>query len=311
MTVLWIAIFIVLACLNVIQFMVKKKRDRNLTYTADQLGTMFNQGSAGRILLHTDDQALKNLLVNINLFVENRKQISAQFAKTEQSMKRMLTNMSHDLKTPLTVILGYIETIQSDSNMPQEERERLLEKLRQKTNELIQMINSFFDLAKLESEDKDIPITKIHINDICKRNILHYYDTAQSKGFQADIDIPDTPVYVQANEEALNRILQNLLSNAIQYGAAGKFIGMTLSYDETTVSITVWDRGKGISETDQQRVFERLYTLEESRNKAFQGSGLGLTITKRLTEKMGGSISVQSKPYDRTAFTITLKRMTY
>ncbi len=311
MTVLWIAIFIVLACLNVIQFMVKKKRDRNLTYTADQLGTMFNQGSAGRILLHTDDQALKNLLVNINLFVENRKQISAQFAKNEQSMKRMLTNMSHDLKTPLTVILGYIETIQSDSNMPQEERERLLEKLRQKTNELIQMINSFFDLAKLESEDKDIPITKIHINDICKRNILHYYDTAQSKGFQADIDIPDTPVYVQANEEALNRILQNLLSNAIQYGAAGKFIGMTLSYDETTVSITVWDRGKGISETDQQRVFERLYTLEESRNKAFQGSGLGLTITKRLTEKMGGSISVQSKPYDRTAFTITLKRMTY
>ncbi|MGF7535878.1 HAMP domain-containing histidine kinase [Bacillus mexicanus] len=311
MTVLWVAIFIVLACLNVIQFMVKKKRDRNLTYTADQLGTMFNQGSAGRILLHTDDQALKNLLVNINLFVENRKQISAQFAKTEQSMKRMLTNMSHDLKTPLTVILGYIETIQSDSNMPQKERERLLEKLRQKTNELIQMINSFFDLAKLESEDKDIPITKIHINDICKRNILHYYDTAQSKGFQADIDIPDTPVYVQANEEALNRILQNLLSNAIQYGAAGKFIGMTLSYDETTVSITVWDRGKGISETDQQRVFERLYTLEESRNKAFQGSGLGLTITKRLTEKMGGSISVQSKPYDRTAFTITLKRMTY
>lgn len=118
-------------------------------------------------------------------------------------------------------------------------------------------------------------------------------------------------MYAHANEEALDRILQNLLSNAIQYGAAGKFIGMELFYDETSVAITVWDRGKGISETGQQRVFERLYTLEESRNKAFQGSGLGLTITKRLTEKMGGSISVQSKPYERTSFTITLKRMTY
>ncbi|MGG0777179.1 HAMP domain-containing histidine kinase [Bacillus rugosus] len=311
MTVLWMAVVIVLVCLNVIQFMMKKKRDGNLAYTAEQLGSMLSRDSAGQILLHTDDQSLKDLLVNINLFVENRQQLSAQFAKTEQSMKRMLTNMSHDLKTPLTVILGYIEAIQSDPDMPDEERERLLGKLRQKTNELIQMINSFFDLAKLESEDKDIPITKVHINDICKRNILHYYDAVQSKGFEAAINIPDTPVYARANEEALDRILQNLLSNAIQYGAAGKFIGMTLSYDETSVAITVWDRGKGISETDQQRVFERLYTLEESRNKAFQGSGLGLTITKRLTEKMGGAISVQSKPYERTAFTITLKRMTY
>lgn len=311
MTVLWVAAVIALACLNVVQFIMKKKRDENLAYTADQLSYMLSRDSAGQILLPTDDHALKDLLVNINLIVENRQQISAQFAKTEQSMKRMLTNMSHDLKTPLTVILGYIEAIQSDPNMPDEERERLLEKLRQKTNELIQMINSFFDLAKLESEDKEIPITKVHMNDICKRNILHYYDAVQSKGFQAAIDIPDTPVYAQANEEALDRILQNLLSNAIQYGAAGKLIGLTLSYDERNIAITVWDRGKGISETDQQRVFERLYTLEESRNKAFQGSGLGLTITKRLTEKMGGTISVQSKPYERTAFTITLKRMTY
>lgn len=139
----------------------------------------------------------------------------------------------------------------------------------------------------MESEDKQIPITKIHINEVCKRNILHYYDAVQAKGFNAEIDIPDTPVYAHANEEALDRILQNLLSNAIQYGAVGKFIGLSLSYDETSIAISVWDRGKGISETDQQRVFERLYTLEESRNKAFQGSGLGLTITKRLVEKMG------------------------
>lgn len=121
----------------------EKKRDGNLAYTADQLSYMLSRDSAGQILLPTDDHALKDLLVNINLFVENRQQISAQFAKTEQSMKRMLTNMSHDLKTPLTVILGYIEAIQSDPNMPEEERERLLGKLRQKTNELIQMINSF------------------------------------------------------------------------------------------------------------------------------------------------------------------------
>ncbi|MGR6856447.1 ATP-binding protein [Bacillus halotolerans] len=311
MAVLTIAAIIALACLNVIQYMMKKNRDRNLTYTAEKLNAMLDNESADQVLLHTDDRALRDLLVNINLLAEDHQHINARFAKTEQSMRRMLTNMSHDLKTPLTVILGYIEAIQSDRDMPDSERERLLEKLHQKTNELIQMIHSFFDLAKLESEDKQIPITKIHINEVCKRNILHYYDAVQAKGFNAEIDIPDTPVYAHANEEALDRILQNLLSNAIQYGAVGKFIGLSLSYDETSIAISVWDRGKGISETDQQRVFERLYTLEESRNKAFQGSGLGLTITKRLVEKMGGSISLQSKPYERTAFTITLKRMTY
>lgn len=226
-------------------------------------------------------------------------------------MKRMLTNMSHDLKTPLTVVLGYIEAIQNDSDMAEEERERLLEKLYQKTGEIIQLMNSFFDLAKLESEDKQILLTKIHINEICRKNILQHYDAVQAKGFKAVIDIPDTPVYAHGNEEALDRVLQNLLSNAIQYGADGKLIGLSLTYDDTQIVITVWDRGKGIGEYDQQRVFERLYTLEESRNKAFQGSGLGLTITKRLIEKMGGGISLQSKPYERTAFSITLKRMTY
>jgi signal transduction histidine kinase len=311
MTVLTISAVTALACLNVIQYMMKKNRDRNLTYTAEKLGAMLDNESADQVLLHTDDRALRDLLVNINLLAEDHQHINARFAKTEHSMRRMLTNMSHDLKTPLTVILGYIEAIQSDRDMPDKERERLLEKLHQKTNELIQMIHSFFDLAKLESEDKQIPITKIHINEVCKRNILHYYDAVQAKGFNTEIDIPDTPVYAHANEEALDRILQNVLSNAIQYGADGKVIGLSLSYDETSIAISVWDRGKGISETDQQRVFERLYTLEESRNKAFQGSGLGLTITKRLVEKMGGSISLHSNPYERTAFTITLKRTTY
>ncbi|MBS4162114.1 HAMP domain-containing histidine kinase, partial [Klebsiella pneumoniae] len=155
----------------------------------------------------------------INLFVEEHQHITARFAKTEQSMKRMLTNMSHDLKTPLTVVLGYIEAIQNDSDMAEEERERLLEKLYQKTGEIIQLMNSFFDLAKLESEDKQILLTKIHINEICRKNILQHYDAVQSKGFKAVIDIPDTPVYALGNEEALGRILQNLLSNAIQYGA--------------------------------------------------------------------------------------------
>ncbi|MCY8486208.1 HAMP domain-containing histidine kinase [Bacillus atrophaeus] len=311
MTALLIGAVIILAVVNMAQYQMKRSRDRSLEYITKKLYSLTEQHSAGQILLLTDDRKLQALLVQINQLLDDNQKITARFTRTEHSMKRMLTNMSHDLKTPLTVVLGYIEAIQNDSDLADAERKALLEKLHQKTYEIIRLMNSFFDLAKLESGDKEIPITKIHINELCKKNILSYYDVVQAKGYEAAIDIPDIPVYAKGNEEALDRVFQNLLSNAIQYGGDGKVIGLSLSSDEQHVYISVWDRGKGIGEREQERVFERLYTLEESRNKSFQGSGLGLTITKRLVEQMGGAIALQSKPYERTAFTITLKRMTY
>ncbi|MCY9206071.1 HAMP domain-containing histidine kinase [Bacillus atrophaeus] len=311
MTALLIGAVIILAVVNMAQYQMKRSRDRSLEYIKKKLYSLTEQHSAGQILLLTDDRKLQALLVQINQLLDDNQKITARFTRTEHSMKRMLTNMSHDLKTPLTVVLGYIEAIQNDSDLADAERKALLEKLHQKTYEIIRLMNSFFDLAKLESGDKEIPITKIHINELCKKNILSYYDVVQAKGYEAAIDIPDIPVYAKGNEEALDRVFQNLLSNAIQYGGDGKVIGLSLSSDEQHVYISVWDRGKGIGEREQERVFERLYTLEESRNKSFQGSGLGLTITKRLVEQMGGAIALQSKPYERTAFTITLKRMTY
>ncbi|MGY3838470.1 ATP-binding protein [Bacillus atrophaeus] len=311
MTALLIGAVIILAVVNMAQYQMKRSRDRSLEYITKKLNSLTEQHPAGQILLLTDDRKLQALLVKINQLLDDNQKITARFTRTEHSMKRMLTNMSHDLKTPLTVVLGYIEAIQNDSDLADAERKALLEKLHQKTYEIIRLMNSFFDLAKLESGDKEIPITKIHINELCKKNILSFYDVVQAKGYEAAINIPDIPVYAKGNEEALDRVFQNLLSNAIQYGGDGKVIGLSLSSDEQYVYISVWDRGKGIGEREQERVFERLYTLEESRNKSFQGSGLGLTITKRLVEQMGGAIALQSKPYERTAFTITLKRMTY
>ncbi|WP_435002610.1 HAMP domain-containing histidine kinase [Bacillus atrophaeus] len=311
MTALLIGAVIILAVVNMAQYQMKRSRDRSLEYITKKLYSLTEQHFAGQILLLTDDRKLQALLVQINQLLDDNQKITARFTRTEHSIKRMLTNMSHDLKTPLTVVLGYIEAIQNDSDLADAERKALLEKLHQKTYEIIRLMNSFFDLAKLESGDKEIPITKIHINELCKKNILSFYDVVQAKGYEAAIDIPDIPVYAKGNEEALDRVFQNLLSNAIQYGGDGKVIGLSLSSDEQHVYISVWDRGKGIGEREQERVFERLYTLEESRNKSFQGSGLGLTITKRLVEQMGGAIALQSKPYERTAFTITLKRMTY
>jgi signal transduction histidine kinase len=226
-------------------------------------------------------------------------------------MRRMLSNISHDLRTPLTVISGYVEMLLHRTDIAPEERAALLGKVSAKVQEVTGMINTFFDLAKLESGDRELPLSRVYLNEVCRRNILSFYDVLTDNGFEVQIDIPDEPIHVYANEEALDRILNNLISNAIRYGGEGRMLGLSVRADGEAVLIEVTDRGKGIQEHHQDHIFERLYTLEDSRNRKYQGSGLGLTITKRLVELMHGSISVTSKPYEKTTFTVWLKRMTF
>ncbi|KAI7251530.1 hypothetical protein KC345_g11573 [Hortaea werneckii] len=223
----------------------------------------------------------------------------------------MLANISHDLKTPLTVVLGYVETLLHEGDMPAEEQERFLRTIHAKAGEVITLMNRFFDLAKLESGDREIPLSRVELGEVCRRNILAFYDLLSAKGADVQIEIPDEPLYIMGNDEALDRVLSNLLSNAISYGDAGGVLGLKLYSDGSQVCIEVWDRGKGIAEGHEDKVFERLYTLEDSRNRDYQGSGLGLTITKRLTEQMNGRITLTSRPYVRTAFTLSFPRQTF
>jgi signal transduction histidine kinase len=282
-----------------------------LKYVHEKLGDIIDNNTNEKLMVFTDDKELIPILIAINKLLNHNQKILAEYSKNEIAMRKMLSNISHDLKTPLTVVLGYIETIKLDNDISSEEREALLSKVENKSKEVLELINKFFDLAKLESGDKDIPLTRININEICRKNILAFYDILNNKGFQVVIDIPEENIYCMGNEEALDRIVNNLMSNAINYGNEGNFLGLSLKSDEDNVYVEIWDKGKGINEIDKDRVFERMYTLEDSRNKLYQGSGLGLTITKRLVEKLGGEIFLESKPYEKTAFTVKLKRINY
>lgn len=282
-----------------------------MDYVSNKLSEIMKQSSLQQLLLITDDRELQALLVTLNELLDHNQKITAEFRKTEKSMKKMLANISHDMKTPLTVVLGYIEMIQNKPSISEEERLRLLSLIHNKTYEIISLMNTFFDLARLESGDKDIPLARVPINECIKKSILSFYELVEAKGFQAQIELPDQPLYAFANEEALERVFNNLMSNAIRYGSDGDHIGVSLTYDEPSIFIEIWDNGKGINARDQELVFERMITLEESRNKAFQGSGLGLTITKRLVEAMGGDITLKSVPFQKTVFTVRLKRINY
>ena len=311
MEIILVIIIILLISLIVYQFKKKREHRAQLTYISEKLHDIIDNRTSEQLLVMTDDQELKAILRAVNDLISHNRQIIANYNKTEESMRKMLSNISHDLKTPLTVILGYAEMLAMEEKINDEERKELNEKVHVKTNEVLELVNEFFDLAKLEAGDQDIPLTRVNINEICRKNILSFYDVLTAKGFEVEIDIPETNVYVLGNEEVLGRILNNLISNGITYGGEGKVIGITLKCDNESVTVEIWDRGKGISEYHLDKVFERMYTLEDSRNKFYQGSGLGLTITKRLVEKLGGNIYLSSKPYEKTVFSFTLKRIMY
>ncbi len=304
-------IILILLCIIYLQYRFQKVRSTNIKYIHEKLDSIITKGTSEKIMVVTDDKELKALLVEINNLLDCNQKVLADYTKSEILIKKMLSNISHDLKTPLTVVLGYIETIKLDNGISSEEREVLLSKVQNKAMEVIELINNFFDLAKLESRDKDIPLTRVNMNEICKKNILAFYDILTTKGFEVSIDIPENNIYAMGNEEALDRIMDNLISNAIKYGNDGNILGLSLRYDEDYVYVDIWDKGKGVDEIHRDHVFERMYTLEDSRNKLYQGSGLGLTITKRLVEKLGGEITLHSKPYEKTIFSFKLKRITY
>lgn len=304
-----VALILILTVVIVLQFHRERVRSKQLKTIYNKLNERILALSHEKLLLFTDDHELQKLVVEINQLLELQHQSEIQYTKKEMSIKKMLANISHDLKTPLTVVLGYIETLNYDQNMEPKERQLLLQKVHQKTLETLELMQRFFQLARLESGDVEFPLGRIHINEICRKNILHFYDLLTTRGLEVQIDIPDQPIYALANDEALERILNNLLANAITYGADGRVIGLCVRDDEHSVYIDVWDRGVGIAEWHKDRVFERLFTLDDSRKHSFANSGLGLTITKRLVEALGGSIRLDSKAYEKTTFTVQLQRL--
>ena len=271
-----------------------------------KLEEILETGSDEKVMVFTDNPVLMELGGQINRLLIDRQKIRADFKREEISSKKMLANISHDIKTPLTVILGYLEIMRLNHA-----DHEMLKKVETKANQVMNLINQFFTLAKLESGDTNINLGKVNINEICRENVLEFYDILLQKDFDVDLFIPETAIFVQGEKEALQRILYNLLSNVIRYGSDGKYLGVFLRQDKGNVYIDVVDKGKGIEQEFASNVFDRLYTMEDSRNREIQGNGLGLTIAKNLAKQLEGDIFLDSIPNVKTTFTVSLKKITY
>ncbi len=281
------------------RFAFTKGIHAELKKISETLSAILETDSEEKVMVFTDDQMVQSLCAQINRLLEDRQKIRVDYRKQELSSKKMLSNISHDIKTPLTVILGYLEILRL-----KDPENAALQKTEVKAKQVMELIDQFFTLAKLEAGDRNLEITKVNITEICRENVLEFYEILQQREFTVELMIPEKSIYVQGEKKSVERILNNLISNVLRYGSDGNYIGVFLREDMEDVSIDVADRGKGI----EKEFAERLYTMEDSRNRKIQGNGLGLTIARNLARQMGGDILLESEPGRRTVFTVVLKK---
>jgi len=219
-------------------------------------------------------------------------------------MAQMLTNIFHDLRTPLTVLKGYIEWLNKETKeIPNTDNmKNMIARIDSKSDELVQTINEYFTMSKITSGDMIMKLQKENITEICQEVLLDYYDILEKSCFDVDIDV-GLSEYAYADTDALKRILKNLVDNVIKYGSDGKYIALRIRKTIDKVIIEVEDHGQGISEKEQEQIFYRNYTTAHKS----AGSGLGLTIAKKLALQMGTDIMIASEQGKRTIFSLALK----
>lgn len=305
-TIIFFLVCIIILLLLIVfyqQFVFTKGIQEKLKKISKKLSDILENDSDEKVMVFTDNKTLMDLSGQINRLLLDRQKIKTDFKRQEISSKKMLSNISHDIKTPLTVILGYLEIMRLH-----DAEDETLQKVETKAKQVMELINQFFTLAKLEAGDTNIEMTKININELCRENVLSFYELFLQKNFEVELSIPEQDFFVQGDKDAIHRILFNLISNVLRYGSDGKYIGISLREEGRYVFIDIADKGKGIEKEFADSVFERLYTMEDSRNRNIQGNGLGLTIAKNLATQMGGDILLESEPNVRTVFTVKLKK---
>jgi len=217
-----------------------------------------------------------------------------------------VANASHELKTPITAIRGLTETLLGDDEIEKETVTSFIERVHAQSLRLSQLVGDLMTISRLESSQAGEEFTRINFADLARQAARAGQVTAEEKGQDLDVELPDTEVMVWGDRQNLSQLLDNLIDNAIKYTPNDGSITVKVSKDNENAILQVTDTGIGISPQFQQRVFERFYRVDKARSQSLGGTGLGLSIVKNIAEKHGGSISVKSQLGSGSSFTIKL-----
>ncbi len=245
------------------------------------------------IRISSHDTDMKELAAAINTQLQIFHQSRQKFEHGDLELKEAITNISHDLRTPLTAIYGYLTLLHNDSCS--ETEKTYLSAIEDRTKALKQLTEELFHYTIASSDTEELSLEKININGILENTISSYYMVLKQHKIIPQISIPDKKVERLLNENALSRVIGNIISNAIKY-SDGDFM-ISLSADGT---LCFSNHAAELTEIQVGRLFDRFYTVSSARKSI----GLGLSIAKTLTEKMGGTITAS---YANNILTICVK----
>lgn len=258
---------------------------REIRSMSRQLEDLSAGRSEKKISLTLVDARLNELATQINENMELQKQLRIDTRKSEQRLKDSIAGVSHDLRTPLTAIIGYIQMLErSGLNGEQQEKATIILK---KANAMRELVESFFELSVIESGQSELAEEAVNFTNIVSEAVVDFIPRFEAAELEPDVDLGNKSLYIAGDTTALGRIVQNLLSNALKY-TAGR-VKVALEERDGEIILTVVNEVRPDTPPDMERIFERFYTGDDCRNSG--SAGLGLYIVKLLAEKMQGAVS--------------------
>ena len=298
-------LFALLITLLIIVYLasVLQRVKMQLTLIKDALEDIKN-GNLNRRVLARESDLTRQICYDINEIAINTQSQLIQQKQSEQAYKRLMTSLSHDVKTPLASLVGYLEAIENKIVVG-EEKDEYIKVASDKAEQLKFFVENLFEWVKLDSGEQAFRFELLDLNELSRNIIADWVPILENGHFEYEFDIPETECFISIDANAYTRILNNLLQNIITH-SDGNSMALGIFENEQQVKIVISDNGKGISPDNLPHIFERLYKCDHSRSA--KGSGLGLAIVKELVSAHKGTITTDSTLGLGTTFTISFSK---
>ena len=257
--------------------------------------------AAGDFSVRLDDDFEENQIVS--KLANSVNKMALELDQLENMRQEFISNVSHEIQSPLTSIRGFAEVLENELLSP-EERHHYLGIIKAESARLSRITEDLLKLAALESEDAKFGLKPYRLDKQIRELILACEPQWTAKRIDIDVSLEEVPI--TADEDLLSQVWTNLLHNSIKFTPRGGKVSIELHRQGDKIEFKISDTGPGISEEDQERVFERFFKADKARTRSNGGSGLGLSIVKKIVEMHAGTIDLESKPGEGTTFTIAL-----
>ena len=265
-----------------------------------------SQGNLNTEVDVTGDDEFSAMAANLNKMSSDIRRLMDKEREAERTKNELITNVAHDLRTPLTSIIGYLELLAGNTQVPQEMQHKYIEIAYSKSRRLEKLIEDLFGFTKLNYGKIAMHIGQIDIVKLLEQLLEEAYPNFEEKNLSYDLQSNVPAKIISADGNLLARLFDNLIGNAIKYGADGKRVLVKIHGEEETVTVSVTNFGRVIPADELPLLFNKFYRVEQSRSTTTGGTGLGLAIAKEIVDMHAGTIRVSSD-LNGTVFTVKLQ----